>query len=140
MSAQTADVLLTVYSDPLGATVYADKAETRMGVSPVAIKYKVPWKRNTCSTLQKITVRWASGAEATLDSVAVCQQNGKHQQLTFVRPTGVPGREIDALFALEVQRQGAAAAAAASQVVVPLTKPVRCTSYAVGWQVFTNCY
>jgi hypothetical protein len=69
-----------------------------------------------------------------------------------VRPTGVDGREMDVLFAIQItslmQQRAAnetAATAAAWDAIVPFrpivpARPVYCTSQVIGRQVFTNCY
>jgi hypothetical protein len=41
-----------------------------------------------------LTLTWISGAEAKL-TPNVCPKRGKTQQYIFVRPSGVPGAEID---------------------------------------------
>jgi hypothetical protein len=144
---------LTVYSDPAGATIYQN--DQVFGYAPTRLKYKVTKgfrAGKECARLIPLKVRWASGAEASIGDQTACPQNGGNQQITFVRPTGVDGREMDVLFAIQItslmqQRAAneAAATAAAWDAIVPFrpivpARPVHCTSQVIGRQVFTNCY
>lgn len=147
-SARDVTVSVTVFSDPLGATVYANTAAQRAGYSPVLVKYKFnakAWKSGACQPVQPIKVRWVSGAEATLNAIRVCPANGTKQELTFMRPDGMAGVEVDASFAIELQRisagqaSAAYAAAQAAAGAVVVQKPVYCTSRLVGSRVFTTC-
>lgn len=142
--ARDVTVTLVVYSDPVGATVYANGGEQRMGYSPMKLKFKFPSSRwsttSGCRTVQAIKVRWASGAEASVEHVTLCPESGKSQQLTFLRPKEIPGVEMDAAFALEIERGIAAQEAAVEAVIIPpVGTPVTCHSQVIGNQVFTNC-
>lgn len=97
---------VTYYSDPAGATLYANQNQQSFGYAPAKLKYKVSKgfrDGKECMTLQPVMVRWASGAEASVSTITACPQNGGNQQFTLVRPTGVEGRELDVQFALQLQ-------------------------------------
>ncbi len=158
-SAEAADVKLTLYSDPVGATVYdagrvlpsdfswwtehapgaAPETWRRWGIAPVTLKWPVPRHWTECLTTYGMRVRWASGAEATLPSIRLCPQPGKEQQVTFMRPTGVPGADVDAQFAAQLLLLQQAQTPP-PVVYVPPPKALYCTSQIIGWQVFTHCY
>jgi hypothetical protein len=98
---------VTYFSDPAGATIYANNQQQTFGYAPVKLKYKVSKgfsSGNDCMQLQPVMVRWASGAEASVSMLRVCPQQGGNQQFTLVRPTGVAGRELDVQFALQLQQ------------------------------------
>ena len=101
---------VTYYSDPAGATLYANQSQQSFGYAPTKLKYKVSKgfsSGSECMTLQPVMVRWASGAEASISTITACPQNGGNQQFTLVRPTGVEGRELDVQFALQLPATGA---------------------------------
>ena len=100
-------VRVFIYSDPAGATVYANQSKQLIGYAPVYLDYEFArdfFKRGRCEVVAPIAVRWASGAEAAVEGVQVCGAAGKNQQLTFVRPPEIPGRETDAFFALQLEQ------------------------------------
>lgn len=152
-------VKLVIYSDPAGATVYANNSKQMIGYSPVILEYNFAkdfFKRGRCESLQTLQVRWASGAEATIDGLSLCGKQGKNQQFTFVRPPETPGREIDAYFALQLQQlaiiQGQAeadrsayiaglyaSAAARRREIEEQRRPVNCYSTLIGSTVYTTC-
>ena len=79
-----------------------------------------------------------------LTALTACPQNGRNQQFTFMRPTGLPGREIDAQFGLQVQQlrlQQAQANEAAGVPQVPqIQRQLHCIANVIGNQIFTNCF
>jgi hypothetical protein len=146
---------ITIYSDPAGATIYQNGQG--FGYAPTKLNYKVtPDFRagNDCMRLTPLKVRWASGAEVSMDDLTACPQNGGNQQLTFVRPNGFEGRELDVYFAVQLaaaaQQRAADRAAALAELSRKLTaalsppaitiQPLNCLSTVVGTSVFTNCY
>lgn len=144
--AEAADVKVTFQSDPIGATLYEEVngSQKLWGYAPFTLKFQVPRKWTTCMSLTPMTVRWVSGAQASI-TLSVCPQTGKNQQFTFQRPTGVPGVELDVQFAIAMMQNAAAAATAAAQaaarpVYVPPPAPKHCASTVIGNQVFTDCY
>lgn len=156
-------VKLTIISDPAGATVYVNQSKQLMGYAPSTIEYEFErdfFKHGRCERIQPLTVRWASGAEASIDTLQLCGSTGKNQQFVFVRPADVPDRELDVLFALELQRLAAeerrASAERRSRVYAMLAesyrqradasrrrldslRPMNCTSTMVGSYVYTTC-
>jgi hypothetical protein len=141
------EVKVTFLSDPTRATLYEEVggSQKTWGYTPVILKYQVPRKWNACMALKPLKVRWASGAQASI-TLSVCPQTGKNQQFVFQRPTGVPGADIDAQFAIAMlQNPARAAAEAPAPVYIPPIyippAPRHCTSTVIGNQVsdFTIC-
>lgn len=139
-SAHAADVKVTFQSDPPGATLYTVLNDTPRlwGYAPIVMKWGVPKKWTTCLQTEPILVRWLSGAEARIDTLRLCPQVGKNQQFSFIRPTGVPGVEIDGQFAVQILQQRAPAPV----IIPPYVPPAQthCTSQIIGRRVVTNCY
>lgn len=134
---------VTYHSDPPGASVYENGRY--WGVAPLKLKYALPGKFKECTTLNPVMVRWVSGAEASIDDLKACPENGKKLQFSFLRPTGIPGADIDARYAADLMHQTAARQAAAQQAdadaaeAVRKAFPKRCVSTVIGAQIFTNC-
>jgi hypothetical protein len=140
-----ADVKLIILSDPPGATVYEGEDATlkSWGYAPIVLQWQKPRSWKSCLQTRPMRVRWVSGAEVSFPTIALCPAQGKEQQITFMRPTGVDGAEIDAQFGLQVQmlRTQQAIAAAAAEPPPPVSqRPLHCASRLIGSQVFTNCY
>lgn len=96
---------VTYYSDPPGAVLY--EGQTRIGYTPQTLTYKLSSedRKRGMVMLRGTKVLWASGASAEIPQItADFRQHGRNQQFTFLRPDGVPGREIDVRFALELER------------------------------------
>ncbi|WP_222565617.1 hypothetical protein [Novilysobacter antarcticus] len=146
---------MTYNSDPQGATLYGLDGHN-YGYTPVVLYYEVEkeFKAGQCTTIHGKSVRWASGAEAAYTRQSVCPVNGYEQSFTFVRPTDIPGRDIDVQFqmALEQQRRADSAAMAAAlqglgQAVIqsqsappPSQKSSTfCQTYMVGDHLQTYC-
>jgi hypothetical protein len=106
---------VTIYSDPPGATVYS--GGRNMGTTPLILKYDLKW--NACKKQQtqhtELThVVWLSGVTSGDVEIPLCPQYTKHQ-FTFARPTGVPGIDLDAQYAMQLEAQRAAQTAADRQ-------------------------
>ena len=149
---------LVVVTDPAGATLYANDSGQLMGYAPFELKYELPrgfFKDGRCTTLQGLKVRWASGAEASINGLQACAQSGKRQQFVFVRPD-VPGRAIDAEFALRLEELALARESARAErsrriaeiwsqyaerqrAIAESYRPVTCTSNLIGSTVYTTC-
>jgi len=97
-----AGIQVTMYSDPPGATIYADNKT--FGYAPQVLNYQPTeaFRKGVCMTTTPITAIWASGASDT-QTLNLCPQNGYQTYYTFIRPN-VAGREIDANFALQLQQ------------------------------------
>jgi hypothetical protein len=138
----TAPSVMTVTydSEPRGATLYQNGKP--MGTTPVTLQYAVDknFKAGGCMQKTGTEVKWASGVTANLDSLSLCAKDGRHQQLMYVRPD-VPGREIDANFSLQLQRNQIMQNANAIQQMkaARAAEPVRCVSRQVGFTVRTVC-
>ena len=131
---------VTFHSDPEGAMLYANQDLHLIGYTPVQLKYEPSkgFRAGTgCENLQRVTVRWASGAEASIDSLRACPQNGGDQQFVFKRPDSILGREIDAQFALELLRNQILAAQ--RQVRAPVIQfPRFCDGYVSPGAAFSD--
>lgn len=90
-------------SDPPGATLYQNGQP--MGTTPMSLYYEPAqaFKDGGCQRLDGTSVKWASGAAASIGYLQVCRTLGMTQHYIFNRPD-VPGREIDANHALQLQR------------------------------------
>lgn len=152
---------VTYNSDPPGAVLY--QGQQRFGYTPYTLQYPVSEedKKRGYKVLSGTSVRWASGATAEVNSLkADLNRYGLSQQFTFQRPNGVPGRETDERFLLQLnrtqamQRQAAAqeeqAAAQRRQAAAQeeraraerykVNTPTNCTSTVYGNTVNTSCY
>lgn len=133
-----APLLVTYESDPPGATLYQNGQP--VGITPRTLQYPTDetFRSGGCKQLPGTQVKWASGASSTSTSFSVCAAGGRWQKFIHVRPD-VPGREIDANYALELQRnqimQDANAINASKQA-----PPLRCVSKPVGNTVQTRCH
>jgi hypothetical protein len=98
---------MTYHSDPEGATLY--QGNTRFGYTPLMVTYQDAsrlFRAGTCLPLQPVQVRWASGAAATATNLKACPAQGYSQQYSFLRPLSAPGADVDASFAVQIQRNG----------------------------------
>ena len=95
---------VTYHSDPPGAVLYQDSQQ--FGYAPTTLNYRVTDedKKRGFAILRGTTVRWASGASATISSLRADLSTGYNQQFTFIRPESYPGREADVRFSLELQK------------------------------------
>lgn len=149
-------------SDPSGAVLY--QGQQKLGYTPYTLTYQVSEedKKRGYKSLMGTSVRWASGATAEVTSLkADLNQYGLSQSFTFQRPDGVPGRETDVRFSLELERTHAMqrqAAAQEEQAVAQrrqaaaqeeraraeqykINSPTNCTSTVVGDTIIhTTCY
>jgi hypothetical protein len=145
-------VRVTYHSDPPGATLYQDGQP--IGKTPTTLTYQATpaFKSGGCQQLRGTLVRWVSGAEASISSLNVCASTGWGQQYTFTRPS-VPGLDVDANFALQLQRNAilrdqanSAATANLLQAIQPPApaysprRPIDCTSRRIGNTVQTDCW
>lgn len=156
LSACSRSLVITYQSDPPGAMLY--EGGRQWGYTPFALKYEpdAAFSSGGCMTLQPSMVRWASGAEASIPSLSACATTGKNQAFVFLRPNGVPGRDLDAQFYAQMQQVAAQQQMASAQrsavllayynqliqqnrVVIQQSTPVNCTSTVIGNQIQTNC-
>jgi hypothetical protein len=136
--------------------LYANENKQLVGYAPIRLQYKPPQSflsGAACWDVQPSMVRWATGAEASITSLRVCPQYGLNQQFVFVRPTGLPGREVDAQIAMQLQQNAALQQQAAAQREATLRqtysaliqrnqamqRTMICTSQVVGHMVYTTC-
>ena len=156
---------ITYYSDPSGAMLYS--AGKFMGVTPLNLTYPIA-RKGQCQYTEPLLVRWGSGAEASQSALTLCPEPGYNKQWSFIRPTGIPGRDIDMQFAIALQRNAILQQQANAQNEANLiqawgvissaintptyntNKPntninintntnIRCTSTNVGTTVYTTC-
>lgn len=95
------------YSDPPGAILY--QGNQRFGYAPTVLQYHVTDedRKRGYKMLQGTSVRWTSGATASIPSLRADLSIGLNQQFTFLRPADYPGREADERFALEIEKLNA---------------------------------
>ena len=153
---------VTYNSEPPGAALYQDS--THMGTTPMTLRYQVTDedKKNGSKILRGTSVRWISGASASISYLTADFRIGLNQTFNFRRPDGVPGYDVDANYALQLQRnaimmlqtaaqfqQAEAARQQAEQtrllrqqqqqqMYVP--RQANCTSNVSGNTIYTNCY
>jgi hypothetical protein len=146
---------VTYVSDPPGAALY--QGAQMVGYAPLTLEYPVTEedKRAGVKRLQGTSVKWASGASASVDVLtADLRLLGMEQSFTFQRPNSFPGRDIDMRFALELERlnlqrqaqqqQANAEANRAFWEALRASTPaprrtVNCVSTTIGNMVTTNC-
>ena len=104
VSAQTGQsIALTIDSDIRGAAVYlGDVAQERP--TPLTVSLTA---RANCTDQPKISVKWISGAEASVPALRLCVEDGAEQKVTFNHPSGTPWRDADELFARKVDERPA---------------------------------
>lgn len=152
---------VTYSSEPQGAALY--EGDKFFGTTPVTLTYPVTEddKKRGTKTLRGTMVRWVSGASASIAYLTADFQNGYRQTFHFRRPDGVAGYDVDANYALQLQRntlmmmQTAAqlqAAQAQQQQAQQLhqlrqqqmlnsapTTNIRCQSRRMGDSIWTDC-
>lgn len=137
---------VTYESDPQGATLYQDGQP--FGQTPVTLTYQsdAGFQGGGCQSLKGTTVKWASGANASIAFLSACANVGRNQRFVFVRPDG-PGREIDANFALQSQRNNIMQQQVDAQnspfipmPLIQIPQQRNCTTRQVGDRLITNCY
>jgi hypothetical protein len=136
---------MTYRSDPPGAMLY--ESGRAIGYTPQTLNYTPTeaFKHGACMNLSAVSVRWISGTETQPAETKACGTVGNNQVLTFVRPAGLAGRDLDVQWAIHLEQAAAAqdqanAAAwdaAAASFHAPQT--VRCVTSQVGAALMTNC-
>jgi hypothetical protein len=122
-----------------------------LGRAPVRLQYVFKRGSEECQTLKPMLMRWLSGAEASVSSLVACSQSGRNQQFSFMRPTGVPGVEVDVTYAVELERMKQQRAQALALKVgalnfaplefkpIELQRRMHCVSRVVGSTIYTDC-
>jgi hypothetical protein len=153
----------TIYVDyvctPRGATLY-ELNMTNLGMCPGTVHYPITDqdRKNGYVALKGITAHWVSGASSSVSSINAYLTNGLHQNFRFERPRNLPGYDVDANYALNLEKnqllraqtEAAQVTAAASVVTAinssvptpapPPTLGTRCTTTNIGNTLYTNCY
>lgn len=156
-------VSVIYYSDPSGAALYCD--DKVMGYTPFKVIYPLPPELKNERYVKTLSTKvvWASGASTSVDFLTLDRDINSDFQFTFYRPD-VPGREIDANFALQLERNRILEQQAQAQrnqafwqmynamqnqnrqsytptyTPPPPRRPLNCTSRQVGDTVYTDCY
>jgi len=142
---------VTLNCDPIGASLHEAETNRNLGVCPKTFDYAVTEqdRQNGYVTLKGITATWVSGASASYSSIRAVLKLGDTPQVEFDRPRSVPGYDVDANYALNVQRnailaQQAQAAIEANNLTKSLTvinaRPTSCTTTQIGNMLQTNCH
>lgn len=116
LSGCASNLKITYDSDPPGAVLY--QGQQKFGYTPYTLSYQVSDedKKRGYKILSGTTVRWYSGATSEVKYLkADLNQYGLSQHFTFQRPSGIPGREEDIRFSLELERTRAMQRQAAAQ-------------------------
>ncbi len=152
----------TLYVDyictPQGATLY-ELNTTNLGICPGTVHYAVTDRdrQNGYVALKGITAHWVSGASSSVGQITAYLKNGLHQNFRFERPRNIPGYDVDANYALNLEKnrllraqaEAAQVAAAASVVTAvnsaapPTPAPTlgtHCTTTSIAGTLYTNCY
>lgn len=155
----TNKVAVTYYSDPPGATFY--EWGVAVGYTPFTRIIKPPDRPE--GTPGKLVVSanviWASGARTNIKYLTFDLSGGSQFYFTFVRPD-IPGREIDANFAIQLERNRLLQEQVKAQQAqvywqmyntmlnqyrqsyippTPTSKSFNCTSRQVGNYIYTDC-
>ena len=151
----TNQITVTYYSDPAGATLYQ---ENILGYTPITRAYNLrpSVQRDRYIKLPPTKVVWASGVFSEANDITVDRNEGSEFSFTFVRPN-VQGREIDANFALQLQRNRILQQQAQAerdqalwqlyntmlnqqrQSYTPTFKSYDCETRQIGNTIYTNC-
>jgi hypothetical protein len=152
---------VTYRSEPPGAALY--EGDKHMGTTPVTLNYQVTDedKKQGHKYLRGTTVRWVSGANAGIPILTADFRNGFNQVFNFRRPDSMPGYDIDANYALQLQRNAIMMMQAAAQYQqaeaqrqqarqlelmryqqqfqTPASRNVHCQSRVSGNTIYTDC-
>lgn len=101
VSGCASQLAVTYYSNPPGAVLYS--GGQNFGYTPKTLYYNVneTARRQGYLDLVDLKVQWNSGAIAEVKSIRADLTKGLTQQLTFTRPSDIPGQEEDQNFARE---------------------------------------
>lgn len=97
-------ITLTIYSEPAGGLVHANRPIAFMGQAPAALTYTVP--TGECWTTTPIVVTWSSGATA-VDTFTLCANVGTRQTRIVFRPDAAPNYNQDREVAVRLARESA---------------------------------
>ena len=94
---------MTYESHPPGATL--TESGKVMGQTPVTLNYNPPetFMNGGCVALKEVTARWISGASVAT-TVTACKSTGMSQRFVLQHPG--PGMDVDANYALQLERNG----------------------------------
>lgn len=157
------DVLLVdVSCNPFGASLYQANTKTLLGYCPTTLVYRLRDKDRASGVamLNGIQAIWVSGASAAVDRSTFQLSHGLHQAIAFDRPRDAPHYDIDANYALEIEKNhiqqqqarqaevqatidqfgNAVAAANAAYTNPPPRTSVNCTTNRIGNTSYTNCF
>lgn len=98
LAAKSHKITVTVHSNPEGASLFINTGQVYMGSTPVDIAYEI---NADCQRTQEAFVRWKSEVTASIAGIDLCASTGKHQEVTFARPVGLPGIDVDEAIAFQ---------------------------------------
>jgi hypothetical protein len=153
----------TLYVDyvctPQGATLYQAGDNTNRGACPTTLTYKITDadRARGYAVLRGMTAYWVSGASSSVSSINAYLANGLHQNFHFERPRNIPGYDVDANYALNLEKNqllgaqmqaaqvsAAASVVAAANAAAPAAPAprlgTRCTTTNIAGTLYTNCY
>lgn len=98
------NVMLTVFSIPRGATITT--VGQVHGTTPLVMN--VPTKgliKGQCFSAAAIVATWPSGAHSeTINGYQICAEQGEKQSISFTRPSGVDGSDLDFQYGLQLEQ------------------------------------
>jgi hypothetical protein len=153
--------------DPQGATLYQiDKVN--IGSCPTTLKYQITDEARARGymELRGITAVWVSGASSSVNLIRADLQKGLRQNFRFDRPRSMPNYDVDANYALQLEKirimraqaeaqkaqadaqqaeatiaaLNSAIAAANSAYTAPRNNEQHCTTTYLGNTAHTDCY
>ena len=76
------------------------------GICPVTLQYKITDQDRARGyvMLRGVTAYWVSGATSSVNSINANLQNGLHQNFHFERPRSFPAYDVDANYALNLEK------------------------------------
>ena len=140
--------------NPAGATLYQENT-LNIGMCPRTVTYTIADADRTRGnmTLKGVTAFWVSGvSSSTTPTITANLQNGQRQSFRFERPRDAPNYNVDANYALELEKarllraqvEAVQDVAANSAVVAANSAPpplrTHCTTSTIGGTTYTNCY
>jgi hypothetical protein len=142
---------LDLTCNPQGATLYQENLN--LGTCPKTVQYKISDqdKARGSMTLKGITAFWVSGVSSSIGTISANLQNGLHQKFHFERSRDAPNYNIDANYALELEKNRLLSAQvdaiknqniaiAVDQSASAPALRTHCTTNNIGQTAYTNCY
>jgi hypothetical protein len=137
--------------NPVGATLYQENT-LNLGRCPRTIIYKITDQDRARGSmiLKGVTAFWVSGVSSSSSpTISANLANGLHQHFNFERPRDAPNYNVDANYALNLEKNELLKAQVEAieniNVTVDQSSPAptlrtHCTTNHIGQTAYTNCY